>query len=74
MDDEDESKDSDDDDDSEEESGNITTSKFFGGETYAQRRERNIAENKKLLDQVKAKYPVREPKKAETRKNKGCVL
>ena len=65
VDDEDETMDSDDDDDIEEESGNIekesgniTTSKFFGGETYAQRRERNIAENKKLLDELKAKYPV----------------
>lgn len=79
VDDEEETKDSDDDDDIEEESGNIekesgniTTSKFFGGETYAQRRERNIAENKKLLDELKAKYPVRDPKKVEI-KNKGCV-
>ena len=70
----DESNDSDDDNNSEEEENRNITSKIWGGETYAQRRERNIAENKKLLDQVKAKYPVREPKKAETRKNKGCVL
>lgn len=69
------SKDSDDDDsNSEEGSEKITTSTIWGGETYAQRRERNIAENKKLLEEIKAKYPVREQKKAGTRKNKGCVL
>lgn len=74
---EDEGKDSDDDNnchgDSDDEGRNNsnTSTPILGGETYAQRRERNIAENKKLLDEVKAKYPVREPKEARTRKNKG---
>lgn len=39
-------------------------------ELYAQRRERNIMENKRLFDEVKAKYLWQETKK----KNKRCVL
>jgi hypothetical protein len=67
--DDDENKDSDDDSDE-------STSTTIGGElTYAQRRERNIEENKKLLDEL---FPVRRPLAKEleawTQKNKGCVL
>lgn len=61
-----------DDEESEGSSGGInnlnTSTPTWKGETYAQRRERNIAENKKLLEELKAKYPVCDTK------NKGCVL
>jgi hypothetical protein len=66
-DDDEENKDTDDDDNRSEE--NTTT--ILGGETYAQRRQRNIEENKKLLEEVNARFPVHKPKKAGTRKNKG---
>jgi hypothetical protein len=75
----DEGKDSDDDDKSEEDSegrrNKASGPDFWGGKTYAEKRDENIAENRKLLDALNAKYPtaVLKPKKAWTgaRKNKG---
>jgi hypothetical protein len=72
----DKDKDSDDDDEGEDsdedsdEGRKDSSTAVFGGETYAQRRERNIVENRRLLDEVKAKYPIREEKKVE---NERCV-
>ena len=71
-----EGKDLDDDESSEDDSQdgrNNVSNLIWGGKTYAQIRERNIAENKKLLDEIKAKCPIREPEKAPTQKNKRCV-
>lgn len=67
--------DSGEDDDSEAGRNKASTKKIRGdSETYYEIRERNIAENKKLLETLKVKYLVRDLKKVATRKDKRCVL
>jgi hypothetical protein len=75
----DEGKDSDDDDSSDSEDNgdegrNKASTKKIGGETYAQGRERNIMENKKLLEELNVKSLVQDLKEGLTTTKKRCVF
>ena len=71
----DEDKDEDSDDNEVERGSSTSTAKSAnkGLSEYAQRREKNIAELKKILEEVKAKNPMPELPKAKSRVKKGCV-
>jgi hypothetical protein len=72
----DEDEDSDDDNYIEEGGNNVSTAKSAnkGISEYAQRREKNIAELKTIIERVKAKYPMPEITKAQGRGKKRCVI